>query len=98
MLAAYDPSIAQRPAARVCDRAKRPERFGLSQAEAFWYLDAWRLCPCENGEMHTYVCGNGSDVVAVRSAVDREAEDASRGQKEKHKNSDETGDLHRYTV
>ena len=31
--------------------------------------------------MHTYVCGNGSDVVAVRNAVDREAEDASRGQK-----------------
>ena len=31
--------------------------------------------------MHTYVCGSGSDVAAVRSAVDREAEDASRGQK-----------------
>ena len=48
--------------------------------------------------MHTHVCGSGSDVAAVRSAVDREAEDASRGQKEKHKNSEETGDLHRYTV
>ena len=30
--------------------------------------------------MHTYVCGSGSDVAAVRSAVDREAEDASREQ------------------
>ena len=30
--------------------------------------------------MNTYVCGSGSDVAAVRSAVDREAEDASREQ------------------
>lgn len=43
--------------------------------------------------MHTYVCGNGSDVVAVRSAVDREAEDASREQKLR-----ENGDLHLYTT
>ena len=65
MLAAHDPSIAQR----------------LAFATGRSVLDAWRLCPCESGEMHTYVCGNGSDVVAVKSAVDREAEDASRGQK-----------------
>ena len=39
--------------------------------------------------MHTYVCGSGSDVAAVRSAVDREAEDTSRGQKLR-----ENGDLH----
>ena len=39
--------------------------------------------------MHTHVCGSGSDVAAVRSAVDREAEDASREQKLRG-----NGDLH----
>ena len=39
--------------------------------------------------MHTYVCDSGSDVDAVRSAVDREAEDASREQELR-----ENGDLH----
>ena len=33
------------------------------------------------GELCTHMCGSGSGVAAVRSAVDREAEDASRGQK-----------------
>ena len=73
MLAAYDPSIAQR----------------LAFATGRSVLDAWRLYPCERGEMHTYVCGSGSDVAAVRSAVDREAEDASREQKLRG-----NGDLH----
>jgi len=59
MLAAYDPSIAQRLA------------FAIGRS----VLDAWRLYPCERGEMHTYVCGSGSDVAAARSAVDREAEE-----------------------
>ena len=39
--------------------------------------------------MNTYVYGSGSDVAAVRSAVDREAEDASCEQKLR-----ENGDLH----
>ena len=36
--------------------------------------------------MHTYVCGSGSDVAAVWSAVGREAEGASR----ERKSSEET--------
>ena len=39
--------------------------------------------------MHTYVCGSGSDVAAVWSAVGREAEGASREQKLRG-----NGDLH----
>ena len=58
----------------------------LRQDEAFRTLDGsirlrvWR---------DAHVCGSGSDVAAVRSAVDREAEDASREQKLR-----ENGDLH----
>ena len=43
--------------------------------------------------MNTYVCSSGGDMAAVRSAVDREAEDTSREQKLR-----ENGDLHMCAV
>ena len=43
--------------------------------------DAWRLCACVRAEMRTYICGSGSGVAAVATAVDRETTDASRGLK-----------------
>ena len=39
-------------------------------------LDAWRLNPYVRGEEHTCMCGSGSDVAVVRSAVDLKAANA----------------------
>ena len=38
--------------------------------------DVWWLYPHVRGEAHTYICGSGSGVTVVRSAVDREAANA----------------------
>ena len=43
--------------------------------------DACRLYPYVRDEMHTHICGSGSDVAAVAITVDRETADASRGLK-----------------
>ena len=41
--------------------------------------DVCRLPACVRDEMHTHICGSGSDVAAVAMAVDRKTVEASRG-------------------
>ena len=65
MLAAHAPSICQQ---LVC-----------ATGRSVW--DAWWLDPYVRGKLHTYICGSSSGVDVVRSAVDREASDASRGRR-----------------
>ena len=61
MLAVHDPRVVQR---LVC-------------ATAASVQDVWRLYPHVRDELRTYMCGSGSVVAVVRSAVDREATTAS---------------------
>ena len=62
MLAARDPSIAQR-LVFVTDRSVQ---------------DAWRLYPLVRGQINTHMCGSGNGVAVVMSVVDCEAANASR--------------------
>ena len=54
MLAVHDPCVVRR---LVC-------------ATAACVQDAWRLYPHVCDELRTYMCGSGSGVAVVRSAVD----------------------------
>ena len=62
MLTVHDPCVVQR---LVCATAANVQ-------------DAWRLYPHVRDEVRMCMCGNGSGVAVVRSAVDREAANASR--------------------
>ena len=66
MLAAHDPCVVQQR---------------LVRATAASVRDAWRLYPHVRDEMRTYMCSSGSGVAVVRSAVDREAANASHAWK-----------------
>ena len=65
MLAVHDPCVVRR---LVC-------------ATAACVQDAWRLYAYVRDELRTYMCGSGSVVAVVRSAVDREATTASHAWK-----------------
>ena len=49
-------------------KAKRQAQ-GRPRPRRAWCKPGSWLYPCERGKMHTYVCGSGSDVAAVRSGA-----------------------------